>query len=451
MYGGVREIEESGEIFFGFFESDGAVVFKVAADGGIGAGDDFVVFGEAGFDFEPGVVAKAGGDGALLGAASVFKENDALQVIAVAAAGLGGAAAGFLFFEVALFLEGVETFAVAAGADGDALNGCGKDVAHGGGLDVGGGAHAGSQGDAGVENADFYLVIRDFLGGASAGDGGGAGDVFDASLEGAIRVGVDADEDGLFDLDIDDVVFVHLGVDLHVFEIGDAQDLGAGKLSGGDDAFAKFAGKGGKRAVDGRINAGFNKFLADLGELTFDTFDIEKRGLKAGIGDVAIGFGVVEIVLGADFFGEKLSLSAEIDLAFQELSFALEIIGASSSESGFLLFDLSLKSVGFNFDEEIAFFHVLPFLVGETDDFAGNFGRDFDFESGLDFAGGGDNLDDVTFCDAFGGDGERFFAFLRVNDDGNDENDCNQEPWPKAFPRAGAGVGWNGHAGIVFA
>ena len=85
--------------------------------------------------------------------------------------------------------------------------------------------------------------------------------------------------DGVAHLDVDDVVLVHLHPHLHVAEVGDAHDLGAGELGGADHPLPHLVVQHADGAVHGRVDDGLAQRVAVLAERAFRLLNRRERGL----------------------------------------------------------------------------------------------------------------------------------------------------------------------------
>src|SRR3954454_6798671 len=423
-------------------DRDLRAVLQLAADDGVAAGDDFVARLDAVLDFDERRVGDAGFDFLHAHDVAALDEDDALQFVA--------ALALFLFLErlirdlgfvvvvlrdalcaLLLALLGRE-FAVRA-AHRDALNRHRDRVLHRRGLDVRGRAHARAQCHRFVRDADLHLEIRDLLLRPGVVRRGGAGDLAHYSGDFAVRIRIDADAGHVADFHVDDVVLVDVDARLHVAEVRDAHDLGAGELTRADDALAEAAGEGTDRAVGRRDNGRLRQRLIDRPQSSLGALNVEERGVERRLRDLVIRLCRFSVRLRDQLRIEERLRALIIGLGFRKLRFMLRNRRLRAAQRGLLLFNLRAIRVRLDAQQQIALAHDLPFLHRQVDDLARHLGRNLDFDLRLDLARRGDELRDVLPERLVGRHGNRLLTLLRhaggYDGDGEDHDDAD-DPVP---------------------
>src|SRR5438552_5303888 len=273
-------------------------VLQAAADGGVAPGHDLLARLHAALDLDVGGVGNSGLDFALLDFVTLFHEHDALQFLALLALflllereiGDVGAVVAFLLrlaLRARFFLFFRRLVALRA-AHRDALNRDGHRVLDRAGLDVGGRAHARTQGDRAIGDANLHQEIRDLFLRAEIVRRRRAGDLAHDAGDLAVGISVDADLGDLADLHVDHVVLVDVDLRLHAAEVSDAHDFRSRELAGTDHALAEPRRQRADRAVGRRMNDGLAERVVDLLERAFGTLDGEQRRLQRGLRDVAL-------------------------------------------------------------------------------------------------------------------------------------------------------------------
>ncbi len=350
--------------------------------------DDGIAGFQAGKDFSFGAVGDAGLDINL--AASIF------------------------LFGVGDFDRGVTVLVVEDGLFGD-----GEDVLVLFEEDFGVGGHVGFELAAGVVDGDAYLECGDVvLFDAERGDLG------DLALKGLVLEGFYLDAGGLAEVDLADVRFVYLALDVDLGRVADGHDEGRGgsEDEDGADGVADFDVAREDDAIHGRRDGGVAELLFKLLERGLCLSDLRLGLAELGVVDAYLRDGFVACVGGREVLllrvVERLlgdnALFGHLEVALVGVfvhgkvgGFGVDLVvldgGGSgtgvrfgSGESGLLcshlVEDLLLVELG----EDLARLHLGVDVSVAAGDDAGGLGFDLYLSDGLDLAGGDHRAGDVA-------------------------------------------------------
>ena len=234
----------------------------------------------------------------------------------------------------------------------------------------------------------------------------GVGDLHHRSGKRRVRQRVHLHRGGLPDADRGDVGLVHVRLDLHATEIGDAQDHGARVVHGPDhhDLTALHVELG-HRARDGRREDGLSQVVLraqDRGAGARHFLAIHVRPRPFGIPLRARGLDL----LGRDELPlEELLLPAEVGLGLLERDLREPETRFRRIERGLTLPQLRAVLGPVELEEELPFPHPVPFLDRDPDDLARDVGAELHVGLGLHLRGRPNRgrdvpLDDVVHLDA---------------------------------------------------
>ncbi len=283
-------------------------------------------------------------------------------------------------------------------------------------FDFGGDRHAGSENFL-FSHANLDLKFGSFLviAGTAARQAGfrGVGDFRHCTVKFAVFIGVHLEARVLSGSDEDDVDFANIHPRLHLVKIRNGHDFRAGHGCGADDSLAQLRIQLADGAVQRRNDGSLGEGFIRAGELRLGHFRLVFGADQLRFCDVVSGFELDENGIGNQFSLEQLLIAGEFGFGLCEVSF-----GGRDRRARGLIGSVSLIAIGnvevrFDFHYQIALLDRLPFLDREVDDFAADFGADFDLEHGLNFAVRDDQFGQCPSRDFFSLDVDDWLAFLK--------------------------------------
>ena len=233
-------------------------------------------------------------------------------------------------------------------------------------------------------------------------------------------------------LHVDDVVLIHLHPYLHVTEIGDAHDLGAGILGGAHNPLSHLVVKHTDRAVHGRVDIGFAQHVAELAEHALCLANRRQRGLVVGAGDIHVGpghgvIGIRDQLLGVEIVGAAVILLGLVLIRLGERAARL-----GRGKRSLLLIGLRGINVRIDADDHVALLDQLTLLVRQGDQLPRNLRCNPDFELRLHLAGGRDEMRNGANDRLFRRHRRRLFALPSLDHRGRNQagqhHDSGEDP-----------------------